>query len=82
MRRITGENKRRFLSLEHEFDLDLTYVTSSIIAMSVPAAHFWTRLYRNPISEVVRFFELFHKGQYLIVNTCPEIPYAATLFRT
>ncbi|CAK9112127.1 Sodium channel protein type 11 subunit alpha (NaN) (Sensory neuron sodium channel 2) (Sodium channel protein type XI subunit alpha) (Voltage-gated sodium channel subunit alpha Nav1.9) [Durusdinium trenchii] len=27
MRRITGENKRRFVSLEHDFDLDLVYIT-------------------------------------------------------
>lgn len=26
-RRITGENKRRFVSLEHDFDLDLVYIT-------------------------------------------------------
>jgi len=82
MRRITGENKRRFLSAEHDFDLDLTYITSTVIAMSVPAARCWTALYRNPISEVVRFFELFHQGQYLIINTCPEIPYPVEKFVT
>lgn len=26
-RRITGENKRRFVSLEQDFDLDLVYIT-------------------------------------------------------
>merc|ERR1712226_857911 len=60
MRHITGENKQRFLSAEHDFDLDLAFVTPQLISMSVPAADCLVGLYRNPISEVVRFFERFH----------------------
>lgn len=33
-RRITGENKRRFVSLEQDFDLDLVYITSDSLVLS------------------------------------------------
>mmetsp|Transcript_82900 Transcript_82900/g.257802 ORF Transcript_82900/g.257802 Transcript_82900/m.257802 type:complete len:608 (+) Transcript_82900:74-1897(+) len=82
MRRITGENKRRFVSQEHDFDLDLVYVTPRLISMSVPAAGPITRLYRNPLHEVVRFFETFHAECYLVVNACPELPYPSIAFQT
>jgi len=82
MRRITGENKRRFVSLEQDFDLDLVYITPRLISMSVPAGGCLMRFYRNPLSEVVRFFETFHAGNYLIVNACPEICYNEAAFRT
>lgn len=45
-----------------------------IIAMGVPATGF-IALYRNPINEVVRFFNLRHEGAYRIYNCCPEHPY-------
>lgn len=75
MRQITGENKLRFVSLEEDLDIDLAYVTPQLVAMSVPAEGCITRLYRNDISDVVRFFELFHSSHFLIFNCCPEIPY-------
>lgn len=82
MRRVTGENKRRFISTEHDFDLDLVYITPWMIGMSVPAAGCMTRFYRNPLPEVVRFFETFHEGKYLIANMCPELPYPVADFTT
>lgn len=83
MRHITGENKTRYLDLVNGFDLDLAYVyppgdetDQRLIAMSVPTTGLrsW---FRNPLSEVVRFFETRHAagGGYLIVNACPELPY-------
>ena len=62
LRHVTGENKRRFVALEHDLDLDLVYVTPRLISMSVPADQWLMRLYRNPLKEVVRFFETFHQG--------------------
>lgn len=82
MRRITGENKRRFVSLEEDFDLDLVYITPRLLSMSVPADGWLMQFYRNPLSEVVRFFETFHPKSYLIINACPEIPYNEAAFRT
>lgn len=82
MRRVTGENKRRFVSPEHDLDLDLVYITPWLIGMSVPAAGCMTRFYRNPLPEVVRFFETFHEGKYFIANMCPELPYPVSDFKT
>ena len=48
--------------------------------MSVPATGL-TALYRNPLSEVVRFFESRHRaGGYLVINCCPELPYPTVKF--
>uniref|UniRef100_A0A7S4QZI0 Phosphatidylinositol-3,4,5-trisphosphate 3-phosphatase n=1 Tax=Alexandrium monilatum TaxID=311494 RepID=A0A7S4QZI0_9DINO len=81
-RRITGENKRRFVDLEHDFDLDLVYITPRLIGMSVPASGAMTWLYRNPLQEVVRFFETFYPRHYKIINVCPELPYPVSAFST
>merc|ERR1719401_304369 len=48
--------------------------------MSVPAQGCLTRMYRNDIHEVVRFFSLYHRGHFHIVNACPELPYNHDLF--
>ncbi|CAE7251907.1 TPTE2 [Symbiodinium natans] len=50
--------------------------------MSVPADGWLMQFYRNPLTEVVRFFETFHSKSYLIINACPEIPYNEAAFRT
>jgi len=73
-RRITGENKMRYVDIENGFDLDLTYITDSLIAMSVPATG-WVQAFRNPIGEVARFFRTFHENHFRIYNCCPEHPY-------
>mmetsp|Transcript_91961 Transcript_91961/g.259797 ORF Transcript_91961/g.259797 Transcript_91961/m.259797 type:complete len:567 (+) Transcript_91961:67-1767(+) len=82
MRHVTGENKRRFLSAEFDFNLDLAYITPRLIGMSVPAGGALTQMYRNPISEVARFLETFHYEHYMIANLCPEMPYPAAKFKT
>ena len=48
-RLLVTRNKRRFE--EAGFDLDLVYVTKTLIGMSVPAIG-RTSIYRNPIDEV------------------------------
>lgn len=78
-RNVTGENKKRFVDLANGIDIDLTYITTQIIAMGVPAQGF-VALYRNPISDVVNFFNLRHQGKYRIYNICPELPYPAERF--
>lgn len=82
LRHITGQNKQRFLSLENDLDIDLAYVTPQLIAMSVPAEDYITRLYRNDIKDVVRFFHLFHRAHFHICNLCPELPYNPAYFGT
>eukprot|EP00049_Salpingoeca_infusionum_P018316 m.356658 g.356658 ORF g.356658 m.356658 type:complete len:530 (+) comp17595_c0_seq1:171-1760(+) len=72
-----SENKRRYRY--DGFDLDLTYVTDRVIAMSFPSTGF-RALYRNPLSEVARFFNTKHKGHYMIINCCSERDYDHSKF--
>jgi PTEN phosphatase family protein len=61
LRRVISQNKRRLIT--EEFELDLTFITDRVIAMSLPAT--WLEsFYRNEIDEVARcvwsnFFFIF-----------------------
>jgi len=74
-RKSMSESKRRFENFEYAFDLDLTYITDKLIVGSVPAEGLM-QAFRNPLSEVVRFFKVFHPGHFRIYNACPEEPYS------
>uniref|UniRef100_A0A8C5XZ14 Transmembrane phosphoinositide 3-phosphatase and tensin homolog 2 n=1 Tax=Microcebus murinus TaxID=30608 RepID=A0A8C5XZ14_MICMU len=76
-RRMVSGNKRRYT--RGGFDLDLTYVTEHIIAMSFPSSgkQSW---YRNPITEVARFLDSKHQGHYQVYNLCSEKEYDPKYF--
>ena len=64
-----SQNKRRYV--DEDFNLDLTYVTDRVIAMSFPASGSRS-LYRNSIQEVGRFLDKMHFGHYRVYNLCCE----------
>ncbi|KAK3522178.1 hypothetical protein QTP70_026994 [Hemibagrus guttatus] len=71
-RRMVSENKRRYQ--KDGFDLDLTYVTDRVIAMSFPSSG-KQALYRNPIREVIQFLDTKHLDHYKVYNLCSEKGY-------
>ncbi|XP_012867270.1 PREDICTED: phosphatidylinositol 3,4,5-trisphosphate 3-phosphatase TPTE2 [Dipodomys ordii] len=71
-RRMVSGNKRRYN--KDGFDIDLTYITERMIAMSFPASG-RLALYRNPIEEVTRFLDTKHFGHYFVYNLCSEKSY-------
>ncbi|KAL6473002.1 hypothetical protein MHYP_G00191900 [Metynnis hypsauchen] len=76
-RRMVSENKRRYQ--KDGFDLDLTYVTDRVIAMSFPSSG-KQALYRNPIKEVARFLDTKHPDHYRVYNLCSEKGYDPVFF--
>ncbi|XP_021533873.2 phosphatidylinositol 3,4,5-trisphosphate 3-phosphatase TPTE2-like [Neomonachus schauinslandi] len=76
-RRMVSGNKRRYK--KDGFDLDLTYVTERIIAMSFPSSG-KKSFYRNPIKEVARFLDTKHQDHYQVYNLCSEGAYDPKYF--
>jgi len=77
VRQLISQNKRRYQ--QDGFDLDLTYVTSRVIATSFPSSGIWS-LYRNPIEKVAAFLDSKHKDKYKIYNLCSERTYDVVHF--
>eukprot|EP01062_Namystynia_karyoxenos_P083012 TRINITY_DN9461_c0_g3_i1.p1 TRINITY_DN9461_c0_g3~~TRINITY_DN9461_c0_g3_i1.p1 ORF type:complete len:595 (+),score=205.28 TRINITY_DN9461_c0_g3_i1:108-1892(+) len=78
MRKLVSSDRRRYK--DERFDLDLTYITPKIIAMSWPSTG-TESFYRNPIKSVAEFLELKHRDNYKVYNLCSEREYDAAPFR-
>ena len=50
LRKIVSGKRRRFK--EGEYDLDMTYITTRVIAMSFPGQSSIELMYRNPATQV------------------------------
>lgn len=57
LREIVSGKKNRFK--EYGFNLDLTYITNRVIAMSFPASGLIEKTYRNDIEEVFKYKKIF-----------------------
>ncbi|XP_048196568.1 phosphatidylinositol 3,4,5-trisphosphate 3-phosphatase TPTE2-like [Perognathus longimembris pacificus] len=77
IRRLVSGNKRRYA--KDGFDLDLTYITEHLIAMSFPSSGKHA-VYRNPIEEVVHFLDTRHPEHYFVYNLCSERSYNPRFF--
>ncbi|XP_054155625.1 phosphatidylinositol 3,4,5-trisphosphate 3-phosphatase TPTE2-like [Oppia nitens] len=77
-RQVVSENKRRIRT--SLFDLDLTYVTDNIIAMSFPSTGRMA-FYRNNIKDVAAYLDKNHgPGNYKVYNLCAEKQYDPKYF--
>ena len=73
LRQMVSLEKKRFQ--DNGFDLDLTYITPSIIAMGFPSAGV-EGVYRNNMDQVARFFDCYHPaGMFRCYNLCEERVY-------
>jgi len=70
-----SRKKSRYVDLDNNFDLDLSYVSTDLVAMGAPATGFVNSFVRNPLTEVARFFAFNHLGNFRVYNCCPEMPY-------
>lgn len=61
---VSGKKKRH---KENGYNLDLSYITPRIIAMSIPGEGL-TKFYRNSLDIVSEFLESKHRSHYLIFN--------------
>ncbi len=77
MKHVVSQQRKRYQ--EDGFDLDLSYVTSNIIAMGFPSEGA-AGLYRNSMPDVQEFFAHYHRGTFKVYNLCSEKSYEASKF--
>ncbi|CDS07514.1 hypothetical protein LRAMOSA01463 [Lichtheimia ramosa] len=77
LRSLVSENRCRFV--DQDTNLDLSYVTDRIIAMSYPSTGL-EGLYRNSFKDVKRFLDTRHKNHYKVYNLRSEKQYRHELF--
>ena len=72
-------SKKKYRFCYDGFDLDLSYITTRIIAMGLPSTSI-EGLYRNPMEEVQKFFNTRHPSHYKVYNLCEEKNYPQNTF--
>ena len=69
IKRLVSKQKRRFQ--DSDFDLDMSYITEKVIAMGYPSTGV-EKMYRNSLSDIIKFFHTRHNDQVKIYNLCLE----------
>ncbi|CEM15844.1 unnamed protein product [Vitrella brassicaformis CCMP3155] len=69
LRVLVSKRKRRLVWTD--YDLDLSYITSRVIAMGFPAIGI-EALFRNPRRQVRKYLDHQHGDSYRVVNLCSE----------
>lgn len=55
---VSGHRNRL---VNDQYNLDITYITPRVLAMSYPAATLMEKVYRNPIESVAQFLHENHQ---------------------
>jgi len=77
LRNAVSKQKRRYQ--KNGYDLDLAYITDKVIAMGFPSEKV-EGVYRNPMKEVQKFLDHYHKDHYKVYNLCSERDYDHSKF--
>lgn len=77
IRQLVSKKKRRHKELG--FDLDLSYITTRIIAMGFPSTGN-EGIYRNHADHVTEFLRIKHGDKVKVYNLCSERDYPVSLF--
>ncbi|XP_022934701.1 phosphatidylinositol 3,4,5-trisphosphate 3-phosphatase and protein-tyrosine-phosphatase PTEN1-like isoform X2 [Cucurbita moschata] len=77
IRNLVSKQRRRMLVAG--YDLDMSYITDHILAMSFPAERM-RAMYRNPLWQVKSVLDMRHQGHYKIYNLCIEESYDPSHF--
>ena len=70
LRKLVSRKRKRFI--DENFNLDLTYITPRVIAMSYPAKGVES-MYRNNIDDVAKFMKRRHGENYYIINVSSRL---------
>jgi len=73
----SGSNTTHFQDGQH--DLDLSYITGNVIAMSMPADSL-NSLFRNRFEAVQAYLNERHDSNYKVFNLCDEYRYSDAKF--
>lgn len=77
IRNLVSKKRRRMLV--EGYDLDMTYITDRVLAMSFPAERM-RAVYRNPLWQVKSVLDMRHQDCYKVYNLCIEEAYEPSHF--